>query len=217
MNRLRVTAIAAGLAVVSGSTGVVLAGGSTDPSGQQSPASNAQLTPRSVPSQVQPAIGRRFRVLRRNRRVSDALPLSASKLVNDPDTPNTSGSNGSLARDSGAGPPGTRVFVAPGNDAVCVVVDAPGPEGGDVAMGGCADLQVAEAGRFVHGSYGGPFGGPDEVLAYGLVPDGVDSVVLENGAGERRRVAVSGNVWAARVRDKAPVTVSFQDVQVEVP
>jgi hypothetical protein len=211
------TTIAAGLAVVSGSTGVVLAGGSTEPSAQQEPASNAQLAPRSMPSEVQPALGRRFGVLRRDRRAGDTLPFSASRIVNDPDTPNTSGSNGGLARDSGAGPDGARVFVAPGNDALCLAVDAPRPTGGDVAMGGCADMKIAEAGRFVEGAYGGPFSGPDEVLAYGLVPDGVDSVVLENGAGERRRVAVSGNVWAARVRDKAPVTVSFQDVQVEVP
>lgn len=139
-------------------------------------------------------------------------------LANDPDTPNTSGSNGGLARDSGAGPDGTRIFVVPGNDAVCVVADAPEPGGGgDIATGGCADLPDAEAGRFVHSSYGGPFSGADEVLAHGLVPDGVRSVVIENGAGERQRVDVIGNVYAAGARDKSPVTVQVGDETVEVP
>jgi hypothetical protein len=146
------------------------------------------------------------------------MPHSARVLANDPDTPNTSGSNGGLVRDSGAGPKGTRIFVVPGNGAVCVVADAPEPGGSsDIATGGCANLPDAEAGTFVHGSYGGPFSGADEVLAYGLVPDGVSSVTIENGAGEKRSIDVTGNVYAARIRDRPPVVVRFGGTTVEVP
>lgn len=198
------------------SAGVVLAV-STDGSSSP-PASDARLVTRPQPAAVQPELARRFGVLRRARRASDAMPRSARVLANDPDTPNTSGSNGEHARDSGAGPKGTRIFVVPGNGAVCVVADAPEPGGdGDIATGGCADLSDAEAGRFVHGTYGGPFSGSNEVLAYGLVPDGVPSVVIENGVGNRRRVDVTGNVYAARIPDEAPVTVHFGDTTVEVP
>lgn len=156
-------------------------------------------------------------MLRRERRPSDELPLSARTFAHDPDTPDTSGSNGDLARESGAGPDGTRIFVVPGNGAVCVVADGSISGQGDVAAGGCADLDDAAAGRFVHGTYGGPFSGAHEVLAYGLVPDGVSTVELRNGAGEKLRVAVVGNVYAARIGAASPVTVHFGDTAVEVP
>jgi hypothetical protein len=198
------------------SAGVVLAV-STDGSSSP-PASDAHLITRPQPAAVQPGLARRFGVLRRERRASDAMPRSARVLANDPDTPNTTGSNGGLGRDSGAGPKGTRIFVVPGDGAVCVVADAPEPGGSsDIATGGCADLSAAEAGTFVHGSYGGPFSAADEVLAYGLVPDGVSAVAIENGAGEKRSVDVTGNVYAARIRDKSPVVVRFGSTTVEVP
>lgn len=169
----------------------------------------------AVPS-VPPRVAEDFAVLRRPREASDELSRSGRVVVNDADIPNTSGSNGDLARDSRALSGGRRVFVVPGDDSVCLVLDTKGP-GGEVAGGGCADLDAARSGRFVRSGYGQGLAGGDNVLVYGLVPDGVSSVKIIDADGKARTVPVKGNVYAATFPDRGRLKVDVGDTSVLAP
>jgi hypothetical protein len=215
----RVVLLVVAVAAAGGLAGTLVLAQARDggPSRAKAKDAPAGLVARPIARSVDPRVADRFSVLRRPRTASDVLSRSGRLVVDDPEIPNTSGSNADLARDSTAVAGARRIFVVPGDDSVCLVLEAEGAAGEQIAGGGCADLSIAASGRFVRSGYGGTFAGADRVLAYGLAPDGLSTVEIVDADGHGRSVPVKGNVYAAILQDRGPLTVRVGDDSVLVP
>jgi hypothetical protein len=153
-----------------------------------------------------------FRVLRHARAAGDSLPAAlANQALSDPLT-SLYGVNLALSRQArgAAGGDGalTGIWVAPGNDAMCVYAALADTSQGSGVSACSSRMTRAVGGQLVAvvGGYGGLRGG--EVRLFGLMPDGVRSVSVLDNTGQNA-VAVVGNTYTV-VAD-GPQQVRFAD------
>ena len=159
------------------------------------------------------AFARRFALLRGAPRV-----VLASMAIDDPGIDRRAGrevtiaSAQALAR-GGATPPEARIWVAPRYDGtVCLLPllrDAQGP------AETCATAEEAASGRLLMTQSRSN----EDVDVYGLVPDGVDHVVVQLADGSRHELPVVGNAYAAHFdqpTDKLAFTGSDGEHQLAI-
>jgi hypothetical protein len=156
-----------------------------------------------------------FGILARPRAADDAMPHAAGQvLTKEPGEGDYDGANPALARRAHLQVRRASFWVVPGNDTICLVV-ASGNSGG----GGCATTRAALAGTYNRQTGGTELGtGPNEIIHYGLVPDGVASVTIQT-TGESLRVPVRDNMWAiaARLGSVIGLTVGERHVKIDTP
>jgi hypothetical protein len=109
-----------------------------------------------------------------------------------------------------------RIWVVPGDDAICLRVLDPSDGDGWV----CATAADADSGQLI----GALRSSPDDTgpaFVHGLVPDGVDEVTVTGPDGSTTTLPVTDNVYATTL-PATPATVTFtlsdgQEVLVDVP
>ena len=172
----RLTAVAMLAAVLAASAGIALAAGVLGPD-LTSPAPGGPAT--SPPSSLTSA----FRVLRRARQASDALPAAGTAAMSTAPTRHW-GVNSGLSRFMGT-VDGTRIWLVPGSIGSCIY----GLGGGGSACG--PNGLIAERGLM--GALVPVNGGTPSII--GVVPDGA-SVTATNADGSRGPVSKAGDVYS---------------------
>lgn len=137
-------------------------------------------------------------VLRRPRVATDSLPADVAERL---DAHADYGMNPELSRRSITGVSNS-LFVVPGTGYVCVALTV-----GEGANGTCAQTSDLVAGQTAAVTVTLP-GGP--VGIYGLVPDGVDSVVVETGESSTTTIETANNAYfTAAPEDTVLRSVSY--------
>jgi hypothetical protein len=175
------------LAATAVGVGVVLgAGGSTGAS-----SSHASARSDVTRSEAQ----ERYAIFRRARTDADAMLTGPQLEKDDP-----AGMDPSEARLARSDEPGWRVWAIPAADGICVGGLPPSMGSGYGPASVCggaetiADGVVATSGA---GPKGNRFFRPDEVVVFGLVPDGVAEVVIDLRDGASQRFPVKDNAFHA--------------------
>jgi hypothetical protein len=143
------------------------------------------VAPLPEQGQVESEQASHFAVLRRPRTEADRLPEGAGGLADSHrGEPAAILALSRLARTSG----GVSVWVIPGPGAVCHYATAEGLPGGG---GGCGSTEQVLDGHALSATSPAP----DVTRLIGLVPDGVDEVVLRAKDGTEERTVPEGNVY----------------------
>jgi hypothetical protein len=192
-------------------------------------------SPQVPVTQVQPAVAADFAILRRPQMPGDAIASApASAVAVAAPSVGVSAQVGVTSSGVALMPAGVslrlarsvavptsslsagRVWVLPGNGALCLRVVDPG--GGDAVA--CQTTDNAQAGMLV-GSLQPTLSGSGGAFVYGLAPDGVNQVTVTGANGSSQTVAVNDNVYATTI-SSAPQNVTLddpdgQEVQVAAP
>jgi hypothetical protein len=184
-------AVAAALLLLAGVGGAAAALHLVGASDKRLPAD----APRALADVASPSMKAHFSIVDRARDSGDELSSPARSLLRKAaGEPDYDGANPSLARRADLSVGKARIWIVPGNDAMCVIAVA-GPSGG----GGCASTEQALTGTFHRVTVSPDFGLPGgEALLYGLVPDGPDHVALVTAQGDVA-VPVRDNAWAVSI------------------
>lgn len=182
--------------------GVLLAVGSA--TGVAQSVLNGTVVPRNVevPAQADgpsTTLIRDYELFRRTRNASDDMGSVAGEYSRT-GPGNPAGANPRLARRARLSDSSFKLWVTPsGEDGVCVMPLPPGA----LEVGAQCDTisQMSTAGQTLTYS-------PNDVYVYGLVPDGVDEVMLRLEDGSVDRLAVRDNVYFEHARQPT-VSVSY--------
>ena len=143
------------------------------------------------------SVAAHFSLFKRARTGADEIPVEllprsvATKLGLDLDTSR-------LARHYKGQP----VFVVTSRELTCTFSNRN-------EVGNCWPTWTAERGLASAASICGLGGGPDKVVIFGLLPDGVDTVTVLRPGGQDVGVPVVGNVFIATVGSKPPLPQHF--------
>lgn len=173
-------------AVASG--GVALATGAGDDETAPPPSGNSAV------AQVEPDQAAAYAVLRRKQTAADRVPEEHRAFVESGMTDDFGASPG-LSRRATTTASGNPVYVIPGRGHVCMyVIDELG------GSGSCNRTSEAVKGYMVGSSSSA--GRPGIVQIFGLVPDGVDEVVLRTRDGATEVTRPEGNAFAFETAGK---------------
>jgi len=185
------------------------------PADPQASVAASPFAPQAPVAAVQRSVSAHFAILRRPHR-GPSLPTLASAAWGAPVlTP-----GGINPQYASSVPVATsqyftagRIWVMPGNDAVCL--QAADPAGGYAVS--CETSTAADAGELI-GTLQPSLDGSGGAFVYGLAPDGTDQATVTDADGSQVTVAVNDNVYAATTTgDPQDVTLDDSDGQeVEV-
>jgi hypothetical protein len=182
-------------------------------SGNPPPASPTRAQVAEVPREA----AAHLKVLRSERDASDTFPARAAQIVLDGPA-NATGENIELTRRARSLPGGGAAYAVPGNGTVCVFLTT-GTGEQTIARGSCVPTAKASTGEDYRVAAGPDLGlDADQVLAYGIAPDGVDAVDIKTADGHQTAPVVN-NVWTAAVPADRPThaTVGTTALTIQPP
>lgn len=162
--------------------------------------SEDRRTPKAAVTSVDEHVAASYSILNRPAQPTDTLPTATREHYGKA---NTTGLNAGLAR-LALSTETSNVFVAPAQDAICVLVVA---KRDDSTFTTCAPKEVLENERNT------PSGNIeyDRLALFNLVPDGVKEVTLAFADGHTERHAVENNVYYIETTVSAePTTLSYE-------